>query len=229
MKTCVFSNRIYKDKLSDEVNQAIINSIYSYNNALRVAYSMVVKSEVHKKEFTKSLHLELKDKFGYGDYYTNSILREVKGIFKSNIENWKRHIKSIEAQIKSIEKKITDTKKTMKNKEVVIDSVIEVHRAIANGKKLPKFKTYKGSRESLVDSINLKFQVRFYKETKVYNIYEFEVCYLKPEIKRLKNRLKQLKYSLTRCKEKLKKLKAKPSLTCFGSKKFFKYQFTKEE
>lgn len=229
MKMCVFSNRIYKDKLDFETNQAILNTIYSYNNALRVAYSMVVKSELYNHKYPKSLHLELKDKFKYDDYYTNSILREAKGIYKSNIENWKLHIKAKEDTIKNIKNKIALTEKAIENKETVLNSVIQIHRAIANGKKLPKFKTYKGSRESLIDEKNLSFQVKKYNETKVYNIYEFEVCYLKPEIKRLKNRLKQLKYSLSRYEYKLSKLKVKPELTCFGSKRLFKAQFTKEE
>lgn len=46
---------------------------------------MVVKSELYKHKFNKSLHLELKEKFEYDDYCTNSILIEAKGIYKSNI------------------------------------------------------------------------------------------------------------------------------------------------
>ena len=229
MKMCVFSNRIYKDKIDFETNQSILNTIYSYNNALRVAYSMVIKSELHNVKYEKSLHLELKDKFKYNDYYTNSILREAKGLYKSNIENWKLHIKAKENTIKNIKNKIATTEKSIKNKEVVLSSIIDIHRAIANGKKLPKFKTYKGAKESLIDQTKLIFQVKKGKKIILFNIYEFEVCYLKPEIKRFKNRLKQLKYSLSRYEDKLSKLKAKPELTCFGSKKFFKSQFTKEE
>ena len=229
MKTCVFSNRIYKDKLSEEVNNAILNTIYSYNHSLRVAYKMVVKSELHKYKFDKSLHLELKDKFGFDDYYTNSILREAKGIYKSNIENWKLHIDAKKSTIKNIENKIKNIEKTINNKETVLKSVIAIHRASVNGNKLPKFKAYKGSIESLYDVKKLLFRVKSKRGDLIFNIYEFEVCYLKPEIKRLKNRLKQLKDSLRRYKEKLIKLEAKPELTCFGSKKFFKYQFTKEE
>lgn len=229
MKMCVFSNRIYKDKIDFKTNQSILNTLYSYNTALRVAYKMVVKSELYKHKFEKSLHLELKEKFGFNDYYTNSILREAKGIYKSNIENWKLHISAKESTIKNIKNKISKTEKTISNKEKVLKSVISISRAIAVGKKLPKFKSYKGAKESLVDSENLLFKVKGFREDKIYNIYQFEVCYLKPEIKKLKNRLKQLKYSLTRYEYKLSKLKVKPELTCFGSKKFFKSQFTKEE
>ena len=57
MKLCVFSNRIYKDKIDFETNQSILNTIYSYNTALRVAYSKVVKSELHNVKYGKSLHL----------------------------------------------------------------------------------------------------------------------------------------------------------------------------
>ena len=229
MKMCVFSNRIYKDKIDFKTNQSILDTLYFYNTALRVAYRMVVKSELYKHKFEKSLHLELKDRFSFNDYYINSILREAKGIYKSNIENWKLHIKAKESTVKNIKDKISKTEKSIANKEKVLDNVINISRAIANGKKLPKFKLYKGAKESLIDNENLLFKVKFYKEDKIYNIYEFEVCYLKPEIKRLKNRLKQLKYSLNRYEEKLSKLKAKPELTCFGSKSFFKAQFTKEE
>ena len=186
MKMCVFSNRIYKDNLNFKVNQSILNTIYSYNDSLRVAYKMVIKSELYKHKFDKSLHLELKEKFKYDDYYINSILREAKGIYKSNIENWKSHIKAKEDAIKNIKNKIAATEKSIENKETVLNSVIQIHRAIANGKKLPKFKTYKGAKESLLDQTKLIFQVKNHKKTRLFNIYEFEVCYLKPEIKRLK-------------------------------------------
>lgn len=229
MKMCSFSNRIYKNTLDFETNQAILNTIHSFNSILHTAYTMVVKNELYNYSFDKSLHLELKEKFKLDDYYANSILREAKSIYKSNIKTWKLNIKAKENIIKSIKNKIKDTEKTIKNKEDMLNSLISIHKAIKYDKKMPKFKTYKGAKEHLVDNEKLIFQVKSFNKATTYNIYEFEVCYLKPKIKRLRNRLKLLKYSLSRYEYKLIKLKARPNLTCFGSKKLFKSQFTKEE
>ena len=229
MKMCIFSNRIYKCNLDTYTNKSILNTKYSFNRAVRTAYNMIVREDLYNHKFEKSIHLSIKDLFDCDDYYANSIVREAKGILKSNKELWKLQIQSKRASIKNRESKIKDIEKSLKNKETVLKSVIAIHKANLSGKKLPKFKTYKGARESLHSLKDLTFQVRFGKDTKVFNIYEFEVCYLKPEIKRLKNRLKQLKYGLKRFRESLVKLEEKPKLTCFGGKSFFKNQFTKEE
>ena len=95
-------------------------------------------------------------------------------------------------------------------------------------KKLPKFKTYKGAIEYLIDEEALTFGVRRHKKYDlIFNIYTFEVCYLNNQINKLKNRLKQLKFGLNRAKNKLNKLQNNPpKQACFGSSKLFKKQFT---
>lgn len=52
-----------------------------------------------------------------------------------------------------------------------------MHKAIANVKKLPKFTTYKGVKEYLLHQAKLIFQVKNHKKTRLFNMYEFEVCY----------------------------------------------------
>lgn len=234
MKTCVFSDRIYKDTLEKSVNEYIINTIFKYNTAIRTAYKMVIDSEHYGKKFEKSLHLTLIDKFGYDNYYTNSILREAKSVYKSNVELWKLNISKKEDAIKNIENKIENTEKTITNKMKLVDSIVAISKVIKGNKiakkpkKLPKFKTYRGAVEYLKDEENLIFAVRnnFKRTEVVYSMYEFEVCYLKPLIKRLKHKLKLLKYVLKRQNQKLAQMKKKPSFACFGTKAFFKKQFT---
>jgi IS605 OrfB family transposase len=172
----------------------------------------------------------LKDKFGVNDYFANAALREAQAILKVNKENTKRSIASQEAEITMREKKIEAVATELKNKLILKEGLIAISKAIKEGSKLPEFRTYKGSREYLKDAENLIFAIRRNnKEDLEFTLYEFEVQYLDRKIRRLKGRLKQLKYGLNRAQEKHAHLVKNPRKTCFGTKDFFKKQFTVEE
>ena len=250
-KMCAFSNRIYKATLSENVVSEIDNTIKIYNDMKHKAYALTYNLKYKAQEYDKSVQLLLKDKFETSDYYINSARKEAESLLNSQKEKLKLDISNLENQIKVRNKKIKDTQKALENKLKIKNSLIQISKVIKENKalekeysefklknpnskkklklkKLPKFKTYKGAREYLLDEENLVFAVRRNKKDDlIFNIYTFEVCYLNNQIKKLKNRLKQLKFGLTRATNKLKRLKEGPlKQVCFGSRKLFKKQFS---
>ena len=232
MKKCYFSNRIYKNTIGNAAKKCE-EDIMLFNKMKRRAYALTVLEKDKKIKHKKSIHLTIKDEFGVNDYFANSAVQEAKAKYKNVQENHKLHIESIESKVSRIEKKIKETEKTLKNKEVVLNSIISIHKVLKynktakKAKKLPKFKTYKGACEYLKDETTLTFSVRKKKKEDVdYNIYEFEVCYLKPLIKKLKNKLKMLNHRLDKTKVKLDNLKKSKPTACFGSRSLFGKQHT---
>ena len=251
-KMCAFSNRIYKATLSKNVVSEIDNTIKTYNDMKHKAYALTYNLKYKAQEYYKSVQLLLKDKFETSDYYINSARKEAESLLSSQKEKLKLDISNLENQIKVRNKKIKDTQKALENKLKIKNSLIQISKVIKENKalekeysefklknpsskkklklkKLPKFKTYKGAREYLLDEENLVFAVRRNKKDDLIfdNMYTFEVCYLNNQIKKLKNRLKQLKFGLTRATNKLKRLKEGPlKQVCFGSRKLFKKQFS---
>lgn len=251
-KFCGFSNRIYKNKLGEQDVFEINDTIFKANKIKHSAYKLTYNSKFKNHTYSKSIQLLLKDKYNINsDYYINSSRKSGEAMISSQNELKKLYIKNLENEIKVRESKIKDTQKTLENKLIVKDSLIKISKVIKENKKLqleynqfklqnpnskkklklkklPKFKTYKGAREYLANQENLTFAVRRNKkEDLIFNIYEFEVCYLNNQISKLKNRLKQLKFGLNRAKNKLDKLNNNSfKQVCFGSSKLFKKQFT---
>ena len=251
-KFCAFSNRIYKNKLDENTNNEIYDTLRVCNKMKAKAYKLSYNSKYKKHKYEKSVQLLLKDEFNVSsDYYINSARKEAEANLSSQNEKLKLDIDNLKNQIKVRENKIKDTQKALDNKLKVKDSLIKISKVIKENKeleleynqfklenpnskkklklkKLPKFKTYKGAREYLIDEEILTFGVRrLKKDDLIFNIYTFEVCYLNNQINKLKNRLKQLKFGLNKAKNKLNKLQNNPpKQACFGSSKLFKKQFT---
>ena len=251
-KFCAFSNRIYKNKLDENTVNEITDTLSVCNKIKAKAYKLSYNSKYKKHKYEKSIQLLLKDEFNVtSDYYVNSARKEADATLSSQSEKLKLDIDNLKNQIKVRENKIKDTQKALDNKLKVKDSLIKISKVIKENKeleleynkfklenpnskkklklkKLPKFKTYKGAREYLVDEESLTFGVRRRKKDDlIFNIYTFEICYLNNQISKLRNRLKQLKFGLNRAKNKLNKLQNNPpKQVCFGSSKLFKKQFT---
>ena len=226
MKRCLFSNRIYKDKLNEDVVNSITNDKELFNKIVRRAYNIQYNISFNRKMYSKSVHMTIKSEFGINnDYYINSAVQEAKALINSQVELKKLYIKNSEIEIKERNKKIKEVEKQLKNKEKLKQSIIKVSKAIKSGKRIPKFSTYKGSVEFMeINDGEITFGIRRRNnEPLLFNIYTFEVCYVDKKIRELKNRLKQLKFGLKRAENKLDKLKNNPpKRVCFGGKDFFK-------
>ena len=231
MKKTFFSKRIYKQDIKEE-SESIIDDLVVFNAMVRRAYALHTITLDKNRKLEESIHQTIKNEFLVNDYYANSAVQEAKAIRKSDKEKHNLHIQAVESKINQIEKKIKTTKKMLSNKEKALDNLIKIHKVVVSNKtaskpkKIPKFKTYSGAREYLKSEETLTFAVRRKNDEDIYNIYEFEVCYLKPTIKRLKHRLKMLTHRLNKTKLQLETLKKSNPTTCFGSKSFFKKQHT---
>lgn len=227
MKRTLFSTRIKDSTFEQGDLNIVLNDISDFNAAIIKSHALLVLEKDKEEKLEKSNHLLIKSLFKMNDYFANSAVREAKAKYTNVEENHKNHISSKKSAILKIEKKIKKEEKKLKNKEIILNSLISISKAIKNGKKIPKFKSYKGAKEYLKDNESLTFAVRKKggKEN-VYNIYTFEVCYLKPLIKKIKHRIKLLKNRLYKENEKLKKLENSKPTACFGSKSLFKKQYT---
>jgi IS605 OrfB family transposase len=179
------------------------------------------EKEINKINKFRSLseHLFVKNKYNIDDYYANSIVRSSNGILKSQKETHKLNKQNLENKIQTAEKKLNEVEKQIKNKQKILDSIID----FTKGKK-KKISFYKGSSENQMKNL---FIVRFKKKTNIfYNLYDFEHMYLKPEIEKLKNRADRIKEKIHRMNLKLKRLEKGFKGSTFGGKKLFKNQFT---
>lgn len=216
---CYFSNRIYKNKLDNILLLNIINTHDIYNKALHSVFNFqILESRAISNGKTKdktNYHKWLKDKYGFDDYYANSILQQSKAMLLSQEELNKLYIEQTELDIKEIKKKITKTKSRKTVLQKIKDSLKK--------KGTPKFNK---TGEFILNGDNSVSRFTNYlnkkkrREVKYKDIYTFEVEYLNKELKRHKQRIGALTFKLNKYTPKLKKLKDKNYIKSivFGSK-----------
>lgn len=199
-KNCIGSNRIY----NSEFNELFDKELYDFNRQKYFAYNLYFLYKYNNELFlTKygdvSLHMIIKNKYKLNDYYTNSILREAKGILDSQIECNKNRVTVLTEHKKQVECKI---KKTIK----LLNKYIEFRN------KLHKYQKDKTKFKSNLPNISIKdnqVEFRYLKNNKsfvkTYGIYEFEYNYLNKRIKTLKARCGNLRYRINNIDNKINK------------------------
>ena len=81
MKKCLFSNRIYKDTLSENDITLIDSNKEIFNRIVRRAYNIQYNINFNKKSYAKSVHMTIKSEFNTSnDYYVNSAVQEAKAL-----------------------------------------------------------------------------------------------------------------------------------------------------
>ncbi|RJO61806.1 MAG: transposase [Dehalococcoidia bacterium] len=218
MEKTYFSNRIYKNTLTTKQVYSIASALINFNRAKHRAYRLLLTSHNYGVEHSPSVHLQIKERFSFDDYWANSAVREAKAQVSSQKELQKIHIAGKKEQVGVKKDKTKELSKKIKRFEELLASITK-----------NKFKTWRGSdiakRESGVVSVDFKK-----KSLVFYNTYDFEHRYLRPEIKRLKNRVKLIEYSVIRSEKELEKLQKGFLKGCvFGAKALFKKQFTVEK
>ena len=218
MKTrAYFTQRVYKNTLSQEYVEAITHALFVFNQAKQFTFSTSVKEKRSgENKRTKSMHLTVKERFALDDYYSNSAVQEANAIQKSLTELNKLYIKNKKEQIKSVKNKIKKTKSRL-------TTLSKLKKSFVTG--TPLFPNH-----SNITKQGALFVVRFKERTDLYyHAYQFEHSFLDVEIKRINSRIGFLTFRKNRFEEELKRLKTKISSVVFGSKKLFKSQYTKEE
>lgn len=225
-----FSNRIYKNTLSSTNVDIISKALYTFNAAKFKTYSLVNKDYNNPD---KSLHIFVKEHFGFNDYFANSVIQEAKGVHKSNVELNKLYISNTKSQIDNKINKIKSIEKKIKYNKAILKHFKEISYALHYNKKLPKLKNYINIQLVNLDGSIFVFRKntnKKYKDSKQYfSLYEYETTILKPYIKKLKNRISKIKEGLNISKQKLNNLENRITHSCFGSKDLFKKQYTTYE
>jgi len=227
----IFSNRIYKKALntSDEID--IEQESYKSNRAKWYLTKLLTREYNEEICLLKdpSLHVFTKKKFGFNDYFANSVINEAKAALSSRIELQQVETKEFKERIEVKQKKINELQRELNGKRSMLQSCVKISKAFKQGKpkkKDLKLKTYKGCKERQLPSG--LYGVTYKKYTRVfYNLYDFEHQYLKPEIKRLKNIISQIKHSINIMQARLERMESRlPGIT-FGTKRLFRARFTK--
>ncbi len=197
-----FSNRIYKNTLSNSVVGAIRDCLSCFNRAKQFVLNTLVKEKRSgQSRREKSIHVNVKEKYQLDDYYANSAVQAAKAQLKSLDELKKIYIENKSAQIRSIKRKLKQERSRLTTLRKIKTSFI---------KDKPKFP--KHAREQKQGNY---FVVSYKKKTDIYyHAYQFEHTYLDSTIQQRKTRIGFLTSRLNRKEEELKQLRTKYSISC---------------
>lgn len=215
MIVSAYTDRIYKKDLDKEQNLELSSLLINFSHAKISCYSKKIHNKIEKFNTTY-----IRDTFKYNTYYANMVIKEVNQCISSNEELQKMYIANIEDKIqikeKTIEKLNTKLSYWREMKKYCIE--------LTNGK---------------IKNLKFVFPFSFYEERgKIYvknnknanfNLYDFEVQVVTKNIKRRRHQIYKVKLSIKKLQRELEKIKAISYISCFGSKSFFKKQFTVEE
>lgn len=205
MYTSTFgSERLYN--VSNTFTAKIDHTIIEFNRAKYAAYNLVFFANEKPDEFAakygdKSLHMILKDRFGFNTYYTNSILQEANGIYDSQVEKRKLDVKDKQEKIKIIEKQIDKEQKSL-------DKYIELRNELHIYQKSDRKKKMKTGFAHITIKGDVA-ETRYVKNGECirtqYKLYEFEYKYLNKKIKTLRVKINQRQFRVDNLKEAIKK------------------------
>ena len=203
------SKRIHKENLNckDDIDQLLRNC----NDAKISCYSKLVNNEITEKELNTTYIIKA---FGLNTYYASMVRQTAIQCLKSNIELQKLYIDDIKESIENQSEKIenlSDKLQFWKN----------VKKECINQIKTPNNKTI--------------FPCMFYDNgtvkcfDKLYKVNEFEYLYVNNRINQIKSNIYHAKNKLNALNCKLKMITEQYPISCFGTKDFFKKQYTIEE
>ena len=202
MIVSAYSNRIYKFSIASSLEQLLIDC----NNIKIKLYSDIINGKINLDDVNTTYIIA---NYGLNTYYANMVIREVKAIIKSQQELQKLYISNYKDKITKQENKI----KTLENK---LKYWLEL-------KKLCIKQTKNFENKTVLPFVFKNNKV--VTKDKEYSLYKFELLVNK-RIQNLRNSLHISKNRLNRLKQKLTNIQTKTPVCCFGSKSFFKKQFT---
>jgi hypothetical protein len=115
--------------------------------------SRITAKERTDKDFLadgQSLHMYIKETFGYNDYFANSVINVIEAAIDSHRELHQLNIQSLKDRIATKEKKLKQLRQHLKGKLAMLKSCIRISKASKQAKprkKDIKLKTYRGCRE----------------------------------------------------------------------------------
>lgn len=213
------SVRLYKNTLDHSLVDAIQETLHIFNEAKHYAYSLLLYQEREGVSYDMSIHMMVKTVFGLNDYYANSALGEAKGVLESQMALRTLYLGDSDRKIKKKEAKLKKLKKRRMRSLKMLESLIK-----------GKYKGYQGCNVTYDKGLDLYLIGNKKKKYSrlFFSSYDFEHKYLRPLIKRLKVVIGNIKHSIHIVKVRKASKESRLSGACFGSKKLFKAQFTKE-
>lgn len=208
-----YSDRIYKKDLQKWDCFAAQSMLIDCNDIKYELASKIARGKLSVDELNTT---KLIEEYHVNTYYANMIIREVKALVKSQDELKPRYIEETEVKIIEQEAKI-------KRFQEKLDYWRNMKAKCINYPKDGKHEfvfPYSFGGKKVIHCTGAKG-----KEKTVYEPWQFEL-YAEKRIRQIKNMLYHAKNKLYRLKQKLKKLELKRFSVCFGSKAFFKKQFT---
>lgn len=126
MRVISYSDRVYYDDLGKDA-QYIKNDLELYNQMKHRAYTLTYAMYCGRipKLNRNKLEQVLKSEFNTSDYFSQSAISEAQGIFASNLETHKLHIKAIKNKIARMEKKRKENQKELTKLERVKKAYID--------------------------------------------------------------------------------------------------------
>ena len=199
------SNRIYKTEFGKELD-------LNFNKFCKIYYSVyqlyfLYKSDLklfESKYGNKSFHMVVKNKFNLNDYYTNTLVQKVKGVYDSQVECLNNTKQILEEHKHLVEQKLEKEYKLL-NKYLELknnlnnyyqDYLIDNEIKFKSNLKHIKIK-------SLEVTVTNKNNIRHFK------LLEFEYKYLNPKIRFIKNKISKLKYRINNYDNRINNLKIK--------------------
>ena len=205
-KITISSTRVYYDKLHHEDVSSIKHDIRTYQSMRKKAYKELYDNYVYGNQ-TLVNPKYLKSIYHTNDYFPLSAISESKGLLKSQKTWYKKTLKNKRNKLKKIDKKIKFEESLLNKYTRTLVDLIAYSKARKEGKTTMI--------HLCPDLIIVNDEEGcIYKGTRM-NIYLFEIQYLKPMIKLLKNRIKLLRYGKQRTNEEIKRLEYRMKMIYF--------------
>ena len=191
------SNRIY-DSLYD-IDFNIYRYMHTYYSVYQLYFLYIENEESFKLKYgNDSFHMIVKNRYKLNDYYANSIIRDVKGIYESQekcLDNYKNILEIHKSQV---EEKLDSTLKLLDKYKNLYNNIDSYYKDFQSG-------SVKGLKTKLlhikIKGLNVTITTKFSKQE--YKLLEFKYKYLIPKIELLNNKISKLKYRINNYQEKI--------------------------
>lgn len=203
MIVSAYSDRIYKSRATDNLQNMIVDC----NDVKIEIYSRIMRGVLDIKDVNTTYII---DNYHVNTYYANMIIRNVKAIIEDQVALQKLNIETLTSKIEAQNSKIDSLNKKLAFWRNMKSEIIAY---INDGK------------DKTVFPYSFKNGKMTHSKYGEWATYEFEL-YVDKRIREIKSNIYNAKNRLNRLNQKLKNTKAKPSVVCFGSRDFFKKQFT---
>lgn len=203
-----YSKRIYKNKIdTKQLDQLLIDC----NDAKIYCYSQLANQKITEKNLNTTYVIK---KFDINTYYSNMIIRMVKSCVKSNIKLQSLYINDLLESVENQNNKITQLEdKLLFWKNIKLECINQM----------------KNSKNKTIFPCTFYDNKTVFAFNKIYKTDEFEYSYVNGRIQRLKSNLYYAKNRLNKLNTRLEQMKNHHPISCFGTKDFFKKQYTVDE